>query len=122
MIKLMGVCVLLACIVAPTLTLDPPISSQCCLYHVGECSRAQRLAAEVVDLEERVLRARSNELRREREVAAEREAAKRAQRTAQTALLEKSNLQAIIETLQVADASLPQPTIQTLSFARQPLL
>lgn len=54
-----------------------------------------------MELEERVLRARSNELRKEKEAQAERDAAKRAHAAAQSALRDRDSLQSIIDTLQV---------------------
>lgn len=63
---------------------------------------AQRLAEEVVDLEERLLRARSNELRAQKESAAAAKAARKAQSAAQHATLDRGGLQSIIDTLQVA--------------------
>ncbi|BDA49546.1 probable protein BLISTER at N-terminal half [Coccomyxa sp. Obi] len=74
------------------------------IYYVAIA--AQRLAAEVVDLEERVLRARSNELRAEKEAAAAAQTARRAQSAAQSALLERGNLQSIVDTLQEEKRSL----------------
>ncbi|CAL8464577.1 g4112 [Coccomyxa elongata] len=68
--------------------------------------RLKRLAAEVVDLEERVLRARSNELRAEKEAAAAAQAARRAHSAVQSALLERGNLQSIVDTLQEEKCSL----------------
>ena len=66
----------------------------------------QRLAAEVVELEEKTLKARSVELKREREAAAEREAAKRAQAAAKAALQERETLQSILDTLEVHSPTL----------------
>ncbi|EIE19150.1 hypothetical protein COCSUDRAFT_67986 [Coccomyxa subellipsoidea C-169] len=65
-----------------------------------------RLAAEVVELEERLLRARSNELRAEKEAAQQAHAARRAQSAAQSAQLERGSLQSIIDTLQEEKRSL----------------
>ncbi len=62
---------------------------------------AQRLAAEVVELEEKALKAKSEELKREREAAAEREAARRAQAAAKAAQQERETLQSILDTLEV---------------------
>ena len=59
----------------------------------------------MVDLEERVLRARSNELRAEKEAVAQSQAARRAQSAAQSALLDRGSLQSIVDTLQVPPAS-----------------
>jgi methylase of polypeptide subunit release factors len=64
------------------------------------------LAAEVVELEEKTLKARSEELKREREAAAEREAAKRAQAAAKNALQERESLQSILDTLEVCSLTL----------------
>lgn len=56
-------------------------------------------------MEERLLRARSNELRAEKEAAQQAHAARRAQSAAQSAQLERGSLQSIIDTLQVRPAS-----------------
>ena len=67
----------------------------------------------MVELEERLLRARSNELRAEKEAAQQAHAARRAQSAGQSAQLERGSLQSIIDTLQVRPASplhsLPPP-------------
>ena len=76
---------------------------------MGYPVQLQRLAAEVVELEEKALKARSEELKREREAAAEREAAKRAQAAATAALQERETLQSILDTLEV-----PYPTLRPL--------
>lgn len=59
------------------------------------------MAAEVVELEEKALKAKSEELKREREAAGEREAARRAQAAAKAALQERETLQSILDTLEV---------------------
>lgn len=61
----------------------------------------QRLAAEVVELEEKALKAKSEELKRGREAAADQEAARRAQSAAKAALQERDTLQSILDTLEV---------------------
>ena len=63
----------------------------------------QRMAAEVVELEEKALKARSAELKGEREAAAEREAARRAQSAAKAAQQERETLQSILDTLEVSN-------------------
>ena len=55
----------------------------------------------MVELEEKALKAKSEELKREREAAAEREAARRAQATAKVAQQERETLQSILDTLEV---------------------
>ena len=62
----------------------------------------QRMAAEVVELEEKALKAKSAELKGEREAAAEREAARRAQSAAKAAQQERETLQSILDTLEVS--------------------
>lgn len=62
----------------------------------------------MVELEERVLHARSNELRAEKEASQQAQTARRAQSAAQSALLDRGSLQSIIDTLQVTPASLQQ--------------
>ena len=63
------------------------------------------MAAEVVELEEKALKARSAELKGEREAAAEREAARRAQLAAMAAQQERETLQSILDTLEVSTTS-----------------
>ncbi len=67
------------------------------------CMVLQRMAAEVVELEEKALKARSAELKGEREAAAEREAARRAQLAAKAAQQERETLQSILDTLEVSN-------------------
>ena len=55
----------------------------------------------MVELEEKALKAKSEELKREREAAAEREAARRAQSAAKAAQQERETLQSILDTLEV---------------------
>ncbi len=55
----------------------------------------------MVELEEKALKAKSEELKREREAAAEREAARRAQAAAKAAHQERETLQSILDTLEV---------------------
>ena len=62
----------------------------------------------MVELEERVLHARSNELRAEKEASQQAQTARRAQSAVQSALLDRGSLQSIIDTLQVTPASLQQ--------------
>ena len=84
-----------ACLGVPSSRIHRPEVS------AGHPFQLQRLAAEVVELEEKALKARSEELKREREAAAEREAAKRAQAAATAALQERETLQSILDTLEV---------------------
>ena len=67
------------------------------------CMVLQRMAAEVVELEEKALKARSAELKGEREAAAERDAARRAQSAAKAAQQERETLQSILDTLEVTN-------------------
>ena len=55
----------------------------------------------MVELEEKALKAKSGELKREREAAAERETARRAQSAAKAAQQERETLQSILDTLEV---------------------
>ena len=55
----------------------------------------------MVELEEKALKAKSEELKHGREAAADQEAARRAQLAAKAALQEKDTLQSILDTLEV---------------------
>ncbi len=65
------------------------------------CAAAQRLAGEVVELEERLLQARSRELRAGAEAGREREAAAKARAVAASAEAERAGLKDALRALQV---------------------